>query len=48
LYGYSISTDGRCGPKTISTIKKFQKAIGVKVDGRFGKKTLEKAKKIKK
>ena len=47
-YGYSISTDGRCGPKTISTIKKFQKAIGVKADGRFGKKTLEKAKTIKK
>lgn len=47
-YGYSISADGRYGAKTVSIVKKFQKAIGVKKDGKFGKKTLVKAKAIQK
>ena len=47
-YGYNVKVDGKCGAKTIKTIKKFQKSIGMKADGRFGKKTLAKAKKIKK
>ena len=47
-YGYKIKVDGKCGKNTIKTIKKFQKAVGMKATGRFGKKTLAKAKKVKK
>ncbi len=47
-YGYKISVDGKCGKNTIKTVKKFQKAVGMKATGRFGKKTLAKAKAVKK
>ena len=48
-YGnYGLKVDGKCGKKTIKTIKKFQKSIGLKADGKFGKKTLAKAKTLKK
>ena len=46
-YGYSIKADGSYGPKTVSIVKKFQKANGMKADGKFGKKSLAKAKTIK-
>lgn len=45
-YGYRIKVDGKCGKQTIKTIKKFQKAVGMKATGRFGKKTLAKAKAV--
>ena len=47
-YGYKIKVDGKCGKNTIKTVKKFQKAVGMKATGRFGKKTLVKAKAVKK
>lgn len=45
---YKLVIDGNIGEKTITAIKKFQKANNLKVDGLFGKKSLAKAKIIKK
>lgn len=46
--GYSVTTGGTYGSKTISAVKKLQKKFGLKQDGKFGKKTLAKAKTLKK
>ncbi|MGN0702444.1 MAG: phage tail tip lysozyme [Lentihominibacter sp.] len=46
--GYSVTTGGTYGTKTISAVKKLQKKLGLKQDGKFGKQTLAKAKTIKK
>jgi len=34
--------DGKMGPRTLRTLKKFQEASGLKVDGKIGAKTLNK------
>lgn len=39
-----LSVDGVIGDKTIASVKKFQKVLGVSQDGLFGKNTLKKAK----
>ncbi|MDY5607111.1 MAG: peptidoglycan-binding protein, partial [Lentihominibacter sp.] len=46
--GYSVTTGGTYGAKTIKAVKKLQKKLGLKQDGKFGKKTLAKAKQLKK
>lgn len=44
--GAGLKVDGACGSKTVSAIKKFQKAYGLKQDGVFGSKSRAKAKSI--
>lgn len=46
--GDKLVVDGIIGPKTIASVKKFQKNNGLVVDGLFGKKSLAKAKSITK
>ena len=46
--GDKLVVDGIIGPKTIASVKKFQKNYGLAVDGLFGKKSLAKAKTITK
>ena len=46
--GDRLVVDGIIGPKTISSVKKFQRNTGLVVDGLFGKKSLAKAKSITK
>ena len=46
--GYGLAADGDLGDKTLSAVKKFQKAEGLTVDGLFGSKSLAKAKTVKK
>ena len=41
-----LVVDGIIGPKTIASVKKFQKNYGLAVDGLFGKKSLAKAKEL--
>ena len=43
-----LIVDGIIGDKTISAVKKFQKAVGITQDGLFGKNSLAKAKAYKK
>lgn len=46
-HGYKCgNVDGKFGDKTLSAVKKFQKANGLEVDGKFGKKSLAIADKI--
>ena len=45
---YKLVADGSIGSKTISAIKKYQKAVKLNPDGLFGKESLEKAKNYKK
>lgn len=45
---YKLVVDGDIGSKTISAIKKYQKAVKLNPDGLFGKESLEKAKNYKK
>lgn len=45
---YKLVVDGSIGSKTISAIKKYQKAVKLNPDGLFGKESLEKAKNYKK
>lgn len=48
-YGnYGLKVDGIIGEKTISAVKKFQKAEKLSADGLFGAKSLTKAKAVKK
>lgn len=48
-YGdYGLKVDGIIGDKTISAVKKFQKAEKLSADGLFGSKSLAKAKAVKK
>lgn len=48
-YGnYGLTVDGIIGDKTMSAVKKFQKAEGLTADGLFGSKSLAKAKAVKK
>lgn len=44
--GASLKVDGNAGSKTISALKKWQKAYGLKADGVFGSKSRAKAKAI--
>ena len=46
--GYGLTVDGDLGDKTLSAVKKFQKAERLTVDGKFGAKSLAKAKTVKK
>lgn len=41
-----LAVDGKCGKKTVSAIKKFQKQYKLKVNGAFGPKSREKAEAI--
>ena len=41
--GSGLKVDGKAGSKTVSAIKKFQKAQGLTQDGKFGSKSKAKA-----
>lgn len=45
---YKLTVDGVVGIRTVSAIKKFQKAEKIKVDGQFGANSLKAAKAVKK
>ena len=46
--GYGLAVDGACGKNTVSAIKKFQTAEGIRADGIYGKNSYAKAKAYKK
>ena len=46
--GYGLAVDGISGSKTVTAIKKFQKAEGISADGIYGKNSQAKAKAYKK
>lgn len=43
-----LSIDGDYGPKSVASVIKFQKTVGITADGKFGKNSLAKAKAFKK